>query len=183
MQPRDIPTVSALEKLVFKDPWPQSAYVQELYFNPVARYFVLEVEGEAMTRRPWRARRLNRIQGFVGMRVEGKRGHISTLGLHPDWRGRGLGELLLLHALEQVVDMQGTWVTLEVRASNEIAQRLYFKYGFVVATTLRGYYRDGEDALLLELDPLDEKRRRMIRERRQMVETRILHSTFENGSP
>ena len=38
---KDIPTVTSIDRLVFRDPWPESAYVQELYFNPNAHYFVI----------------------------------------------------------------------------------------------------------------------------------------------
>jgi ribosomal-protein-alanine N-acetyltransferase len=44
-------------------------------------------------------------------------------------------------------------VTLEVRASNEIAQELYKKYGFqVVGRRLRYYSSDGEDAIIMSTD-------------------------------
>jgi len=63
-----------------------------------------------------------------------------------------LGELLLLTALEKALELNARLVTLEVRASNHIAQHLYRKYGFRYTGVCRGYYRDGEDAWLMELD-------------------------------
>jgi len=77
--------------------------------------------------------------------------HISTIAVHPEWRGKGLGELLLLTALEEALGLQVNLVTLEVRTSNRVAQRLYYKYGFQSTGTHRGYYRDGEDAWLMAL--------------------------------
>jgi len=43
MEGRDIPTIVGLDRRIFRDPWPESAYVQEVYFNPHAHYFVLEL--------------------------------------------------------------------------------------------------------------------------------------------
>ncbi len=179
MEPRDIPSVLPLDRLVFKDPWPESAYVQELYFNPDARYFILQIEGVSgqTARWPWKVRRAHPVQGFVGMRVEKGQAHISTLAVHPDWRGYGLGELLLITALEQAVMMKAASVILEVRVSNFVARRLYEKYGFAPVSCLRGYYHDGEDAELLEVD-LDEHPdyAAMLQERRRELEMVLLGS-------
>ena len=76
--------------------------------------------------------------------------HISTIATHPDWRGRGLGELLLVSLLE-CGEAQGAWqATLEVRASNAIAQALYGKYLFKKVGVRKRYYSDnGEDAIIM----------------------------------
>ncbi|MCA9990202.1 MAG: GNAT family N-acetyltransferase, partial [Anaerolineales bacterium] len=82
------------------------------------------------------------------------------IATHPRWRGRGLGERLLLHMLAQAASLGATLVTLEVRRSNGAALGLYHKVGFVVVGERRGYYKDTqedalqEDALLMNLEPL-----------------------------
>ena len=91
----------------------------------------------------------DRIAGYMGLRFQGTEAHLSTIAVHPDWRGKGLGELLLLTAMEEALQLRSSAVTLEVRASNWVAQRLYRKYGFQFTGTHRGYYRDGEDAWLM----------------------------------
>ncbi len=76
--------------------------------------------------------------------------HISTLASHPDWRGQGVGELLLLAMIDRAAEIGGEVVTLEVRVTNNVAQALYQKYGFQVAGRRKGYYSDnGEDALIM----------------------------------
>lgn len=142
--------------MVFKNPWPESAFVQELYFNPNARYFVLELTKPLRIHlwREWRIGKNHQMIGFVGMRVERGEGHISTLAVHPEWRGWGLGELLLQRALEQAIENDARTVSLEVRVSNNVAQTLYAKYGFVKVSRLHGYYADGEDAHLMRADVL-----------------------------
>ncbi len=151
MAARDIPAVVHVDRIVFKDPWPEAAYVQELYFNPNAHYFVLLLQDPAKVQvhYDYRAAKRGRLLGFVGMRVEGDRGHISTLALREEWRGLHLGELLLLQAMKQAIDDDAWSIGLEVRVSNYVAQRLYEKYQFKPASRLTRYYADGEDAFYL----------------------------------
>ncbi|HOU14595.1 MAG TPA: ribosomal protein S18-alanine N-acetyltransferase [Anaerolineae bacterium] len=154
LEAKDIPAVTSIDRLVFRDPWPESAYVQELYFNPNAHYFVLQLT-PAMPTRSWSERRAalaSQIIGFVGVRVEIDRGHISTLAIRPEWRGWSLGELLLHKALDQAIHHGAETVSLEVRVSNTIALNLYTKYGFEQVSRLRGYYSDGEDAYFMRAD-------------------------------
>jgi ribosomal-protein-alanine N-acetyltransferase len=76
--------------------------------------------------------------------------HITTIGVSPEYRGRGLGELLLIDVFEQAVARNAEWVTLEVRVSNSSAQALYEKYGFTRQGVRRRYYSDnGEDAYIM----------------------------------
>ena len=56
MAAHDIPAVVSVDRQVFVDPWPESAYVQELYFNPNAHYFVLTLIDTAYTK-VWHQRR------------------------------------------------------------------------------------------------------------------------------
>ncbi len=181
MEPRDLHTVMTLDRLVFSDPWPESAYTQELYFNPQAHYFILELTRSVPHWRwPWKPRASNLV-GFAGIRIEQERGHISTLAIHPDWRGVGFGELLLITVLLQATELEASSATLEVRASNTVAQRLYAKYNFILMGQHTHYYQDGEDALLLEVQPLDTPYRQQLLLRRQQLQTRI-HRRLGSGS-
>lgn len=167
--------MAALEKLVFTDPWPEMAYVQEIYFNPIAHYFVLET-WRRFADVSWLFRRQPlevSIQGFAGFRAKAGEGHISTLAVHPRWRGRGFGELLLITVLEKAIELDTQTVTLEVRVSNEIAKSLYRKYAFYRIKKMPRYYKDGEDAALMEVDTSDLGYDQWLQERRQVVETRI----------
>ncbi len=173
MEPLDIHAVMMLDRVVFSDPWPESAYTQEIYFNPLACYFVLELAGSLPHWRwPWKPRN-NSLIGFAGMRVEQTRGHISTLAIHPDWQGLGFGELLLITTLEQTIAMEASAVMLEVRPSNARARNLYGKYHFVPVGRHTRYYQDGEDALLLEVPRLDASYAQQLAQRRRLVESKI----------
>jgi ribosomal-protein-alanine N-acetyltransferase len=90
------------------------------------------------------------VAGFAGMWIMYDEAHITTIGVDPVYRGQRLGELLLVVLIEEAIARGATWLTLEVRVSNEVAQRLYRKYGFGVQGTRRRYYSDnGEDAHIM----------------------------------
>ncbi len=90
------------------------------------------------------------ITGYAGMWMFVDEAHISTIASHPAWRGRGVGELLLLSLMREAERRAAIVVTLEVRVSNTVAQNLYLKYGFEQVGLRKRYYRDnGEDALIM----------------------------------
>ncbi len=179
MQPKDLPEVMELERLAFTDPWPESAYTYELFFNPLARYFVLEYRDLKVSAvSAWlRAERpLTRLIGFGGLRLERTiplQGHISTLAIHPDWRGRGLGEWVLQALLKTAIGLEAQSVVLEVRVNNHTAQDLYYKYGFEVVDRLQGYYPNGEDAFYMQTGPFDGTYRTRLQELSRALEARL----------
>lgn len=76
--------------------------------------------------------------------------HVTILAVHPDYQGRGLGQLLLYYLLKDAVRRKLERSTLEVRESNTVALNLYQKFGFKIAGKRKGYYqKTGEDALIL----------------------------------
>lgn len=172
MAPGDIPAVVNIDHTVFSDPWPESLYVRELYYNIQARYFVLQL-GDHILCRHESVLRNDRLLGFAGIRLEVNSAHVSTLGVHPHWQRRGLGELLLCTLLYQALAEESPAVTLEVRERNVAAQTLYQKYGFGVVTRLQNYYDDGEAAFLMRASPLDAVYRRRLQARHAELLRRI----------
>ena len=91
-----------------------------------------------------------RIAGFIGIWYMPDAAHIVAVGVRSACRKQGIGELLLIGAIEQATQRQTDAVTLEVRASNHIAQNLYTKHGFETMGVRKGYYTDNrEDALIM----------------------------------
>jgi ribosomal-protein-alanine N-acetyltransferase len=161
----DLPAVTAIDAASFPTAWPVSGYRHELAKNERATYYVL-------VHRP--AGQLARIIGYTGYWLMGDELHLSTIAVAPRWRGRGLGELLLLQVLFDALSNRATMVTLEVRRGNEIAQSLYRKYEFAVVGERRGYYRDtGEDALLMTLELAEAPIRQQLEEHRDELWQRM----------
>jgi len=132
----DIPAVLQIEALSFQSTWPANAFANELRDNKLAHYFV--------------GRREGRIVAYGGIWVILEDSHVTTIAVHPRERGQRLGEEMLVHLLDEAIARSASWITLEVRESNEVAQRLYRKYGFTVVSTRRGYYSDNnENALVM----------------------------------
>jgi ribosomal-protein-alanine N-acetyltransferase len=95
------------------------------------------------------------ILGLVGIWFMVDEAHITTIAVRRAWRGRGIGELLLIGAIRAAMARGSRVVTLEVRTSNRVAQSLYEKYGFKRAGLRRGYYTDNnEDAIIMTTDPI-----------------------------
>lgn len=163
----DVSEVSRLERRCFSNPWPLSAYRRELRLPEQNAYLVLrqhetangngsEINGRGLSRLPLLSftRRHDpvapRIAGFAGMWHMFDEAHITTIGVEPEQRGRGLGELLFVALVDEAIRRGAAWLTLEVRVSNESAQALYQKYGFTVHGTRKRYYSDNnEDAFVM----------------------------------
>lgn len=137
----DLPEVHAIERASFTTPWPDDAYRSELLTNRLASYLT--------------ARLGDSVVGFAGLWLMVDEAHITTFAVHPAWRRRGIGERLLVAALDVAIDRGAREATLEVRLSNVAARRLYEKYGFrPVGLRPRYYTDDGEDALIMTTEPL-----------------------------
>jgi ribosomal-protein-alanine N-acetyltransferase len=92
----------------------------------------------------------DQLVGYLIAHVVLDEAHIVSFGVHPNWRGQGFGNVLLKDFLRIAVFENISVITLEVRASNTIAQKLYQKVGFVVAGIRRHYYSDNsEDAITM----------------------------------
>jgi ribosomal-protein-alanine N-acetyltransferase len=90
------------------------------------------------------------VVAFGGIWLMVDEAHITTFGVHPDHRRRGIGRLLLLSLAEVAIELGSARMTLEVRVSNEPAQALYRSFGFRVSGRRIAYYSDdGEDALVM----------------------------------
>jgi len=136
----DVREVLRIETLSFTTSWPQNAFTSEINDNRLAHYVVGRL-GEGATAP---------IVAYGGIWVILEDSHITTIAVHPNWRGRKYGEQLLIFLLREAIARGASWITLEVRESNEVAQRLYRKYGFTVVSTRRAYYSDnGENALVM----------------------------------
>src|SRR5882672_9854175 len=107
-------------------------------------------------RSPQLEEELRSIVGYAGIWVMTDEAHVTTIASAPTMRGRGVGEFLLVALIRRGIEVGARWMTLEVRASNSIAQSLYRKYTFKEMGVRRRYYSDnGEDALVMWTDALD----------------------------
>ncbi len=153
MQQSDVATVAAIERIVFTMPWSSSAFGYELRANPLSHYLVARTR--SVPRSAGDQGLDPSIVGYGGFWMMLDEAHVCTLGVHPDWRRHGVGELLLSTMIARAGELNANVVTLEVRVSNLPAQRLYEKYGFSAMGVRKGYYSDNqEDALIMTTEPI-----------------------------
>jgi len=133
MRRADIPAVSEIESLSFPNPWPRSAFLEELKKRGFAFYWVIEFQ--------------HSFAGYAGYWRIGNEAHLVNFAIHPSFRRKGLGEKLLKFILQRIQDQRLNTVTLEVRQSNLAACRLYEKLGFKKVAILPHYYIN-EDAIV-----------------------------------
>lgn len=131
----DIDDIMILEELSFTIPWSKKAFIEEVTRNKFAVYYSAIADGKVI--------------GYAGMWKIIDEGHITNIAVHPSYRRRHVGSLLLEKLMEACRENDITSMTLECRESNTAARRLYEKHGFRVEGRRRGYYSDNdEDALV-----------------------------------
>lgn len=136
MRKEDIDEVYQIECQSFSAPWTKESLYYELEQNLFAKYVVVELEEQVI--------------GYCGLWVIMDDAQITNIAVHPDYRGRKIGEALLSFAIQLSREMKAKRLSLEVRVSNHIAQSLYKKAGFEPGGIRKSYYTDNqEDALVM----------------------------------
>jgi ribosomal-protein-alanine N-acetyltransferase len=137
--PESIQEIMTIEKLSFTIPWSQNSITREITKNDFANYICAKIGDQ--------------IVGYAGMWIICKEGHITNIAVHPEFRRVGVGARLI-NGLIEIAQKNGvSSITLEVRKSNFVAQRLYRRFGFKESGSRKAYYSDnGEDAIIMWKD-------------------------------
>ncbi len=132
----DIDEIVEIEKECFPTPWSRDAFLTEIRENKLAKYLVVEIDGE--------------VAGYGGMWLILNEGHITNIAVREKYRGLGIGNRILEGLIYYCASKNIQNMTLEVRKSNIVAQNLYKKYKFVEYGVRPRYYADNnEDALIM----------------------------------
>lgn len=118
MKEEDLPIVLDLENECFKHPYTEKELRYELAENEFAKLYV--------------ATRKKEVVGFIDFSITFNSATLNQIGVRKAFRGQGIGGLLLDQALKDCSSSSEPveFFTLEVRASNETAQRFYARRGF-----------------------------------------------------
>ena len=139
----DVDAVHAIEAATFAIPWSLQSFEEEMTRNACARYLVAQTPA-------------GDIIGFAGVWVVIDEGHITNIAVRSDKRGLGYGEAVTRALIQLAADSGLSFLTLECRRSNAVAQSLYHKLGFKDVGFRKRYYENSEDALIMYLQPLPE---------------------------
>jgi ribosomal-protein-alanine N-acetyltransferase len=177
MSESDLDLCARVEREAFPSLFPPTSFGRELK-NRLANYLVVEPVAdddkpgpvgdaavtESLIKRlissaaptAWRSSpEPSNVVGFIGVWDMADEAHIVNIGVTNEHRGNGLGELLLIAAVEHAQQRGARIMTLEVRESNFIARNLYRKYGFTERGLRKGYYSDNrEDAVIMTTEPI-----------------------------
>ena len=117
------------------EPWSERLFWSELGQLDTRHYVVALEEG--------------RVVGYAGLCDYPDEAFVQTMAVAPAAQGSGLGGRLLTELLEEAARRRQRVVSLEVRAGNDRALRLYERHGFTRTGVRRGYYPGGVDAVLM----------------------------------
>ena len=138
----DVGTIAHLERILFgADAWTEAQITEELV-GPGRQALVIAAP-DALSGTGER----DGIAGYVVTRLVDDVADLQRIGVHPDAQRHGLASALLAEAVKR----PAARMLLEVAESNAAARSFYAKAGFVEIHRRANYYRDGSDALVLEL--------------------------------
>lgn len=131
---KDVPAISQIEEETFSMPWKPKDFLEMISLD-YAFYICAKDDDEVI--------------GCCGIRNMCGDGEITNVVIRKDRRGEGIGEQMLSYLLTESRRIGVENYTLEVRASNKAAIRLYEKLGFVCEGVRRNFYdAPKEDALI-----------------------------------
>jgi ribosomal-protein-alanine N-acetyltransferase len=136
MRRRHLRQVLRIDHQVYPRPWSLGLYLGELSTIDGRSYLV--------------ARQGTQVVGYAGLMVIAGDAHVTTVAVAPAHQHKGLATRLLVVLMRDALALGAERVTLEVRASNQSAQRLYSRFGFAPAGVRKAYYVDNrEDAVIM----------------------------------
>lgn len=138
----DIPEILQVEQQVYKaTPWNEAAFSSEVKHTKDRLYLVV--------------RKNDQLIAFAGcsFNYQKNEAHITNIAVTPDYQRRGIGRFLIRKMIRKAALLDMEVMSLEVRVTNEQAQNLYKRMGFIPGKTKKNYYfGDHEDALDMQLN-------------------------------
>lgn len=129
-----LPQIAELENECFSHPW--SVQTLEEAMLGGTKFFVALRNGE--------------VAGYIGISCILDEGYITNVAVFPKYRKKGVATALLNRVFSLALDESLSFVTLEVRVSNQAAVSLYEKLGFKEEGRRKNFYESPrEDALIM----------------------------------
>ncbi len=157
---RHIPAVMSIDEQGYGDPWSATIWYKEMG-DPDRLHLVavidepdtgVEAEGGDDSNSGSEL-----VVGHAGLLYLVGVAHVSNVAVDPEYQHQGIATRLLIELLERARAHGSTAVTLEARAANKRAHRLYSRLGFQPLGTSPDYYtKPAEDALVMSIRYLDE---------------------------
>lgn len=135
MTASDVPAIAQIERECFSRPWTEEGLSAELS-NNTAHFLA--------------ARNDSDVVGYMGFHAILDEGYVANIAVLPQYRRMGVAAALLNEAIKRSGELGLSFLSLEVRCSNEAAIALYEKFGFAAVGRRRRFYSaPTEDALIM----------------------------------
>jgi len=136
--PDDAQDIAEIEKACFSMPWSLHTVLTQMPDDTHSLTVACDSEGKTV--------------GYVGFMYVVDEGYISNVAVRPEQRRQGIADRLIAEAVDSAKRKDLSFLTLEVRESNEPAISLYRKHGFGEVGRRKNYYqKPNEDAILMTL--------------------------------
>ena len=152
MLPSDLDSVIRIEELSFPHPWTREQFMTELGREPVSHCHVVVTGDDGNCSDQDKHLKEGTVAGFIMGWLVADELHITNLAVAPEARRGGFAAALLERSIQEATELGAAWCQLDVRASNTPARGLYLRYGFKALGTRKGYYHNGEDAVVMGRD-------------------------------
>jgi len=152
MVPADLDSVIRIEELSFPHPWTREQFMTELGREPVSHCHVIVTGDDVACSDQDMPLMEGSVVGFIMGWLVADELHITNLAVAPEARRGGFAAALLERAIQEATELGASWCQLDVRVSNTPARGLYVRYGFKPLGTRKGYYHNGEDAVVMGKD-------------------------------
>lgn len=149
IQKQDFEQLTQIEFDSFTDPYPKELFRYLASIHPDQFLVAIEKKEESETLLGYA---VADIDEYLRQQI----GHILSIAIRKKDRRRGIGYRLLSELINVLKAKECSGVLLEVRVSNDVAQVLYQKLGFQEVKRSRKFYDNGEDALIMVLDLVEE---------------------------
>jgi ribosomal-protein-alanine N-acetyltransferase len=133
--PDDIGELTKIESACFTEPWDRRVIEHDLANLGEVIYLKASLAG--------------RIAGYGVLARNDAAAHLLNIAVSPDYRSRGIGLQLMFSFGEIAFEWGRKRMRLEVRSTNPAARDFYSKLGFAYTKRVRGYYANGDDALVM----------------------------------
>ncbi len=131
---QDLEALLSVERDSFADPFPFSFFVELLRAHP--RTFLVACHG-------------GQVAGYIAAIPEESEGHILSIAVASSMRRERIGTVLVNEVAKELLGMGISSVYIEVRKSNQSGRAFYRHLVFMKNYVVRGYYHDGEDAIVM----------------------------------
>lgn len=154
MDKKDIEDVIRIENQVFPDPWSYSMFCEQLDLPEMYSLITAKID--------------SKLIGYGGLLRIRDEGHITNLAVDPKLQSKGIGKSIIYYLFLLALKENIESMSLEVRTTNLVAQKLYKLFGFKTIAVRKNYYGYEEDALVMGVenikDPAYQRKLAQIRE-------------------